>query len=65
MEDTKTKERTALEQIEQHAHDIVIASLAIETLTIGASRGTPRHRVKMAVRSVMFHADGILKGGKG
>jgi len=64
MEDTRTNKRTIEERIEQHAHDIVIAALAIETITIGAARGTPNHRMKLAARSILFIADGILKGGK-
>ena len=64
MEDTRTRERTVRERIEQHAHDITMAALAIEDLTLGAARGTPERRLKMAARAALFHADAILKGGK-
>jgi len=60
-EDTR---RTIEVRIEQAAHDIIVACLTIEELTIGKAQGTPEHRMKMAARSAQFHAEGILKGGK-
>ena len=58
------QEWTRKEKIEQHAHDIVVAGLAIVYITTDAVNGTPEHRMRMAARSILFHVDSILTGGE-